>query len=95
MLRVNLQHEHVGVRSGHGGRRRPRIRGYLVGDRWASMATGSGRDAELTVAVEGVDGERVSSWRREVGGEGSADGGRGGHGEVELTVAAARAEERG
>ena len=40
-----------------GGRRRRRIRGYLVADGRASTAAGSGRDAELTFVAEAVDGE--------------------------------------
>ena len=59
------------------------------------MVAGCGRDAELTVAAEGVDGEGARSRRREAGGEGSADSRRGRHGEAALTVAAACAEKRG
>ena len=59
------------------------------------MVAGSGRDAELTVAAEGVDGEGAPSWRREAGGEGSVDSRRGRHGEAALMAAAACAEKRG
>jgi hypothetical protein len=55
----------------------------------------AGRDAELTVAMKAVYGEGAPSRRREVGREGSADGGWGGHSEAELVAAAARTEERG
>ena len=59
------------------------------------MVAGSGRDAELTIAAEGVDGDGAPSRRCEAGGQGSAYGSRDGHGEAELTAAAARTKERG
>ena len=58
------------------------------------MAAGSGRDAEVMVTAEVVDGEGAPSRCREADGEGSADSRRGRHVEADITAAAAHTEER-